>query len=189
MREGIDTSLANGYFQYLCDLIGADTLVGGKYRILLKTLHGTEFYWLNERDENRARDGEYLRVRYFYELNPSSENYEDFLDFSCSVFEMMVALAMRIESDIMLDWRPNTPDRTGEWFWLMVGNLDLLKCTDDRFDGNTLNEIHHKLDIFMERKCDKNGIGGLFPLKIGTKNQKNVEIWYQMQAYFQENFL
>ena len=186
--DGSDDWMVNGYFQFLCNLVGADTMMRGQYWHLLKVLHSTEFYWTNEYDGNRASYGEDLRVRYFNEINGQDAEYEEFLYSPCSVLEMLTALAIAIEQNIMMDWRPESPDRTPEWFWMMIENLDVMDCSDDNWSASTDAKIRHNLENFMDRNYESNGKGGLFPLRNPTKNQRNVDIWYQMQAYMLENF-
>ena len=40
----------------------------------------------------------------------------------------------------------------------------------------------------LAREYSDNGHGGLFPLKNPKKDQRKVEIWYQMTEYINENY-
>ncbi len=186
MSESTDSSFEYRYFKYLCSIVGADSPGNGQYWNMLHYLHRMEFYWIIDRDENRARDGEQLRVRFFYENNKYETDYEDILNRPCSVLEMLVALAIRIENDAMAGWEEDSPDRTSEWFWLMIRNLDILDCTDQHYSMRIEEKIRHNVDKMLERNYERNGFGGLFPLRNPAEDQRKVEIWYQMQAYFLE---
>ena len=132
-------------------------------------------------DSNRAEDGINLRYRFGYE-----NGYEDFMisacldDKSCSVLEMLVALAIRCEEHIMED--SDIGDRTGEWFWIMIENLGLRSMNDARFDRAYVDET---IDIFLNREYKRNGEGGLFIVD-AQRDLRHVEIWYQMCLYLEK---
>ena len=107
-----------------------------------------------------------------YDTRP---NWPD--DYECSVLEMMVALSIKCE-DIMGDDRFG--DRTGQWFWGMIVNLGLGSMTDDRFDELYAEDV---INIFLDRRYDPDGKGGLFRIKHCRQDLRNVEIWYQMCWY------
>ena len=50
-----------------------------------------------------------------------------------------------------------------------------------------LAEADGGLDGFINRQYEANGEGGLFPLKGVCEDQREVEIWYQMNAYLYEH--
>jgi hypothetical protein len=81
-------------------------------------------------------------------------------------------------------------DRTGKWFWLFVKNLKLrvYKPNDPNIVRmqKTNNDIIQK---FIYREYDKNGNGGIFPLEYSKRDQRTVELWYQMMSYIDENEL
>ena len=75
-----------------------------RYKILLCQLHGIIFYNLIDMDADRAEDGINLRYRFGYENGYESAMIASCLDNRpCSVLEMMVALAIKIEEQIMDD--------------------------------------------------------------------------------------
>lgn len=139
-------------------------------------LHYTEFRYSIPNDGNRAEDGVYLRYRFALE-----NGYDDifkYLDGPCRVLEMLVALANRCEEHIMDD--PDIGDRTGQWFWTMIRNLDLDSMTDENFD---IDYVEEKVSIFLDRRYASNGEGGLFILDDCRYDLRTVEIWYQMCWY------
>jgi hypothetical protein len=168
------------YFLWLCDLIegGSDY----KHREFLNYLHQKEFYPNLPNDDNRAEDGKKLREEYFYGI--LEEDYPVW-GTPCTMLEMLIALSQKIEFILSDD---DMGDRTSKWFWEMIDNLGLEKFSDN--DPNILSKTHRNnviLDIFHRRAYRRNGEGGLFPLKRHPiVDQRNVEIWYQMQSYIQE---
>lgn len=178
MMNNLARDISLDYFYWLVDLVQ-----GYKHVKLLQHMHEIPYIWVIPNDENRADDGTALRSRFLYETN--STDY-DLPEKSCSVLEMLVALSSRI-NDIMIDIEGD--DDTHRWFWMLIENLDLAKFDDISLDedGN-FDEIDIRLGIFMERTYTKSGYGGLFPLTKPKENQRNVEIWYQMSAYLEENY-
>ena len=167
----------NEYFEWMYNLV----CVGARfkrssYRKLLMRLHNTEFRYSIENDGNRAADGENLRYRFAYEQG--IHGVSRYLTGPCSVLEMMIALSIRCEEQIMDN--PEIGDRTSKWFWNMVSNLDLNKMSDSRFSRKFVDE---RLDIFLDREYDYDGKYGLFTVENCPYDLRNVEIWYQMHWY------
>jgi len=171
MREPIE----NEYFNWLCAKV-LDTSIH-IYHDLLGILHNTEFKWLMEMDKNRAEDGIELRTDFLIETD--WEKDQNWLSQPCSVLEMLIALSKRawFQTDI--------PDR--DWFWTFMTNLGLDEYR--RVPGSSVREIRDTLGIFIERKYDPNGYGGLFPLRYPSCDQRSIEIWHQFNEYLDENGL
>lgn len=170
------------YFEWLCDLAGLQEHEGRHYLILAKDLHKEMFIISIERDENRAADGVKLREDYERENGvPCAEAGP------CTVLELLIGISLRIDFELadIYDGRVHVK----RYFWELLKNLGL-----DEFDDEHYFQIdgwfHCKdiLDRFMKREYRRNGTGGLFPLKQGKGDQRKSEIWYQMQAYLQENY-
>ena len=98
----------------------------------------------------------------------------------CSVLEMMVALAIKIEEQIMDD--PDIGNRTGLWFWKMIENLGLKNMRDAVIDTDYVEKIIFR---FLDRNYQRDGSGGLFIVH-GHGDLRNVEIWYQMLWYLND---
>lgn len=175
-------NIRNLYFEWLC--LKMDVAL--EYTTLMGILFDTEFVWSIPNDDNRASDGLGLREEFIEENRPDGDIWV--IDGPCSVLEMMIALACRMDSDIM--WDPDLGDRSALWFWTMVCNLKLDRYSDDQvdLDANFGSEIRQILSVFLNREYAMNGDGGLFPLVKPEHNQRRVEIWYQMHAYIQENY-
>ena len=158
--------------------------------LLLRQLHTKEFHWTVPNDDNRAKDGCMLREK-FYQLDDGptvtyikDHGESDILEGPCSMLEMLVALADRYY-DLVIE---NDKVTVETCFWDMIKNLKLDIYTDESYvdlGGNL--PVDDILDVLLERRYDKNGVGGLFPLNKADKDQRKVEIWYQLSAYLMEN--
>lgn len=178
--KNLKEEVQSRYFQWMFDLVcGKRYAKEISFRRLLEHLHNTEFIFSIPRDENRAEDGIDLRYRFVRIIH--KRNYLDYLDGPCSVLEMMVALAIRMEESVMDD--PEYGDRTGQWFWGMVVNLGLGSMTDSRYDERYVNDI---LDRFLDQDYEPDGRGGLFTVRNTDVDLRSVEIWYQMCWYLDE---
>lgn len=168
----------NEYFNWLCDKACGDRYSDEiSYRKLLMQLHGTEFTWLLDRDENRASDGINLRRRFADDYTPV-DDADGYLTEPCSVLEMMLALAIRCEETIMDD--PAYGDRTTQWFWGMIVNLGLGPMTDVNYDKHIVTSA---LNRFLDREYEPNGRGGLFYVRNCKYDLRDVEIWVQLCWY------
>ena len=165
------------YFEWLLEQVDCPE----NYRKLMDKLYSRPFTFSIKRDENRVGDGLALRDRFADEYG--DVRYEDIPHGECSVLEVLIALACRMEDDILHD--PELGDRSPEWFWMMITNLRLDRMDDEHFDAHNVDDI---LNVFLNRTYFMNGTGGLFPLKLPKVNQRRVEIWYQMSAFIDENF-
>ena len=174
--------MTEDYFKWLCNFVTNDGyLWRASYKVLLQFLFETEFYYSVNNDENRAEDGIELRYRYVYEMDPGCATIFNHLQGRCSVLEMMIALSIKCEVHIMND--PDIGNRTGHWFWEMIDNLGLGYMTDTRFDYDEAESI---ISCFLNREYASNGSGGLFTVHTTKKDLREVEIWYQMFWYLNE---
>ena len=170
------------YFTWLYNLTSENRYSDNiSYKKLLMHLHYTEFRYLMLQDRNRAEDGMELRYRFAITHDYDREEVNEvlaILDRPCTVFEMMVALAVRCEETIMDD--PSKGDRTGYWFWKMIVNLGLGSVLDHKFDKRLVDE---KLNRFLERDYEPDGKGGLFRIRDCDRDLRTVEIWHQLCWY------
>jgi len=133
-------------------------------------------------DVNRARDGIALR-KIFYENNKkiSPEQFEEMMHDDCTWLEMILGLACKIDDQMMFDM--SMGNRTSQWFWLIIEQMEL-----DQFDNKNMDEkrVIQMLNDFGARNYKNNGKDGIFKC---SKDVRNVEIWYQMMQYFNENWV
>lgn len=173
-------SLTDEYFNWLCSKVKTPD-EDRSYRALLWNLQCTPFEYSIWRDGNREADGIELRYQFGSEKGVAESAVACLLDVvSCSVLEMMVALAIRCEQ-IM-----ETPEMEGlsaAWFWDMIASLGLLPYDDAHYDQGSVDFI---LYLFQERRYRPNGAGGLFTLKHPPKDLTKVEIWYQAMWWLDE---
>lgn len=168
----------NAYFSWLIDLIDIDE-TGRQYWFLTMTLYNKEFYWVIDRDANRAEDGKALRKKFKEDI--SFDDY-DIIEGPCSVLEMLIALAARFDGNGSIDYDDRV--NISENFWEMIVNLGLDMYDDGYFNEDEVDNI---LTIWMDRDFKYDGYGSIFPLDNPQTDQRQVEIWYQMQSYIQEN--
>lgn len=182
MRQ--EEQIQDEYFEWIIRLVTEGKYAGRKsWRKLFRLLHETEFIYILDMDANRADDGIDLRYRFAWERHLDARKVDTaFGDRSCSVLEMMAALAMRCEEHITDD--PESGNRTGKWFFEMIESLGLEDMDDEHFDKITAANI---LVRFMRREYRADGRGGLFTVDDGIHDMRDTEIWYQMMWYLNED--
>lgn len=175
--------LSNKYFDWMCQLVCSKNRSKSlPYQKLLHHLNNMDFVYILGIDGNRAEDGVDLRYRFGDEFGYIGAEVATCLDNrSCSILEMMIALAIRCEEHIMDD--PDIGNRTGQWFWNMIDNLGLASMNNVSFDSNYIDDVIQK---FVDREYGRNGEGGLFTVKHCRRDLRSVEIWYQMCWYLDE---
>lgn len=176
------TTQPDRYFEFLSDMVGERD-----HQLLLSKLHSINFYSIVANDDNRGEDGKRLRDIFLDEM----EGRPNAASFSvpkgpCTVLELLIGIAIRMENELMGNPRATTmPD----YFWMLIKNLDLYRCNDSdyfrRFDGEVIDEV---IEIFLSRRYERDGTGGLFPLRSRRQDQRAIEIWYQMMVWLMENF-
>lgn len=173
------------YYSWMYRLVFGESNRWGKtWWGLTGLLHSIEFVYELEMDANRAEDGKDLRWRFAYEngyVNEAEFLYSE--DKPCTVFEMMVALVVRIEDHIMDD--PDIGSRTSKWFWHMIESLGLSECSDDLFDVSAAEDVIFRL---LRRDYEPDGRGGLFTIENCVHDLRQVEIWYQAMWYL-DNYI
>lgn len=98
------------------------------------------------------------------------------MDLGASFLEFLVALCRRLEFETDMD--------ASSWFMELLENLDL-KQFNDRVHLNQAY-VESVLERVNWRTYSPNGGGGLFPLDNPSRDQRKVEIWYQLSAYILE---
>lgn len=178
-----DFDISMDYFNWLYSLVCDDENSRQvSYRKLLYDLYSTPFRYSIAMDSNRAADGINLRYRYGTEHRIDLRIIASCLDISeCSILEMMIALALRCEESIMSD--PDYGNRTGQWFWNMIGSLHLGSQSDDHYNAKKVMDI---IIRFLDRDYEPNGNGGLFTMENPPEDLRKIEIWYQMSWYLNE---
>ena len=153
------------------------------YCILLRCLYEREFTWVVDRDVNRAEDGCMLRKR--FEEESGIECDVEWIDWPCSVLEMLLALSIRIDDQIMYDI--SIGERVSEWFWDMVRSMGLSNLYDEAWrkrPQHCTNLAHECITRMLDREYSEDGKGGLVPCMGDISEWKEAEIWVQANRYF-----
>lgn len=149
------------------------------YYNLLQKLYDIPFYPKMDDDEHRYSDGISLRSRYAIVTNLREEEEELLLSYyDCSMLEMMVALALKIEEHIMAD--PAYGNRTGQWFWYMIRSLGLNFYHDSNYKDE---EVYNIIRKYSNGEYEPNGMGGLFYIPQIDEDLRKKSIWYQTMRY------
>ena len=177
-------AMADEYFEWLYDIVCKDRFADTiSYKKLLMHLHSTDFRWSRTLDADRAGWGIDMRYRFAQSrpLNVECYDVRKCLGGPCTVLEMMIALAVRCEEDMMDD--ESYGDRTAQWFWNMVRSLGLGAMNDRVYDPIRAEQV---IQRFLNREYEPNGNGGLFTLRHAPFDARDVDIWYQLCWYLDE---
>lgn len=177
MAEG---TLDDQYLEWLYQSIGVvrNQNPHRSFWQLANQLYRTPFIWSVHNDDNRAEDGKALRIEFVDALEfDVMEIDPGWLELDCSVLEMLIALARRaaFQSD----------EHPGDWFWKMATHLGI-RYPDSVYSEQVQREVKYNVNRFLHRKYKKNGDGGLFPLRHAQRDQRTIELWYQLSAYLLE---
>lgn len=166
------------YFQWILDVIK-----GNYYEKLLECLFSVKFNPDPESlDNNRAMDGLRLRERFFEENKGKIPMKKG----PCTFLEMLVALSIRLDNDILYESRFG--DRHLDWFWMFIDNMELTDATNEHWNPHW--------DRFVKQKCRKikgksyksDGNGGMFVVKEHPEaDLRDCDIWRQMIWWVDEN--
>lgn len=156
------------YFDWLYH----ETFPGYRWWDIMYILHGVRFTWDPniEHDSNRASDGIQLRRDYLFERGEGRETY-DFDIHEVSFFEVYVGLAKKM-AHLLDKSLPSSMD-----YILRIGPFDVRMSED---------EVVEVAERVMNRDYDFNGVGGLFPLKTAARDQRHVELIYQLNLHVLE---
>ena len=167
------------YFDWLCLKVGEGRR-RESYRELLSSLHEKIFQPKMQMDLNRGGDGLQLRVDFIGEHGPygTATNRGP-----CSMLEFLIALSKRM-SFLMYG---EDHGYTEFYFWKIITNLGLHRCTDDKWYGmNGEFFVEDAVNRVNGRIFSYDGHGGMFPLRHPDCDQRTREIWYQMQSWLME---
>ncbi len=183
----MEKTVKEEYFTWLYNQIDQRK---GSYRKLCTILHSKSFRWTVSNDDNRCRDGLDLRPA-FIEANGLDETHTEvkyFLKGDCTIFEMLVGLAQRIDYQTIDLESPAA--KTAKWFWKLIENLRLDSFRDsNQFDKASDEAIEFVIDRMLDRTYDYYGNGSLFPMKRRPpKDMRTMEIWYQLMLWLDENY-
>jgi len=163
---------------------------------LCKRLFETDFAWSVDADEIRAKDAVELRRIYSDEVGLSEGKSVREIDRiwksiggKCSVFELLLKLAMQLDSLVNEEEEGSRISYFMEVFMRNLGLDFSVSCVADNENREDREEdFREKIDRFIERKYGRDGSGGgLFPLKKTSKDQRKEPIWNQMNEWLNEH--
>lgn len=165
------------YFQWLYEQVADPDFEDEDltYWEVLKVLFSVDFAFVIRMDENRAEDGKALRRKFVDEKGLTGVS-RHWIEIGCSVLELMVGLAERLE--FVADGKSHY------WFWELMGNLGLREYSDSH--AIPYEDIEETLTKVMFRQYGPDGVGGFFPLKYPQRDQRTLELWAQLSDYVQE---
>lgn len=162
------------YLQWVSEMLGKDSMFYGD---LLEVFFSVEFVDIVPNDDNRLQEGLAIREEY---VRKTGEPYPSIG--YCSLLEVVVGISRRISEAV---YNPDQ-DTRASWFWVIVDNLGLLGYTDETMDPISREDVRGLLKNVVSRSYKKNGSGGLFPLLRPLGDQREVELWYQMDYWLAE---
>lgn len=166
------------YFTWLYGRVGSVKLRNRakSFWSLSRQLFRKEFVWFVPNDDNRAADGKLLRLEFL--TDEELEVDDEWVNMGCSMFELLIALSRRLAFE--------TDSEPRAWFWHLIQVLDLQEYNDRVWDGDSETKVEEVLDRVIFRNYEADGSGGLFPLQRPQRDQRGVELWYQLSAYLLE---
>lgn len=182
-RKGIFVNgdyLTNGYKNWIINRVSSKEIPVERYSKLLDYLFHRDFTWYVRSDENRAGDALHLRQEYEDEENIFDGS--SFHDQQVNVLEVLAALAIRCEYEIMGEPGEENPSH---WFWLYLQNLGLMEFDDDHFNYATVDFV---VGNWIHRRYNHDGFGGIFPVENCVIDQRRSELWLQMHQYLLRNY-
>lgn len=172
MNKPLDELYLNWLYEFVADPNVANP--SHTYWNLIHALYTKEYIWLIPNDDNRMEDGRFLREEFNEDLGLDNVD-PDWMDLGCSMLEMMIALSRR------LSFQGGGEPRG--WFWHLIDNLGLHISDRQRFPKSRVEEV---LDRQNWRTYHPSGAGGLFPLRHPDRDQRDVELWTQLNTYLLE---
>lgn len=174
------------YFTWLATLAFPNESFQGSYSKLLLQLYDTPYEWDRAQplDENRYVDGLNLRESFAYKMKLPEDVVHDAIVGRCSMLEMLCALGVRIDNDIMAN--PSTGyDHGYYWIQEMLGNLGLLHYENDYWDHDAVATI---ISDFYSKNFAADGLGGLFYIPGSQRDLRTMNVWEQMCYYICQNY-
>ena len=152
------------YFEWLMSLVGGISWFEGQEKVLARLLE-RRFYWVHPIDENVALHG--LALRYEY-VSGRWERETNVLNGECSMLEVMVALALRVEKRLMSPPPPGAGRRAHLYFETLISRSGL-DCP--------LEAVDSMVDLFLEDGFADCG---------NMRNGKRRTIWEQVNMIFMD---
>lgn len=175
MTQTIDNTLKEGYLRWLEPQLKDEHGSSKTYWDLIHLMFKVPFAVLVTMDENRLADGLDLRVEFAREQNFPPRHMRQLGP--CTFLEVLIGLSRRL-SFVAGGSAPG-------WAWKLMDNLTLNRLSDP------LSRTKHDkaltiIDVVTMRKYRPDGMGGFFPLAWPNEDQREIELWYQLNSYAEE---
>ena len=66
-------------------------------------------------------------------------------------------------------------------------NLGIRKFNDHVYNADIRDEVEAIIQRLLDRTYEKDGAGGLFPCNNASRDQTQINLWYQAQGYLLED--
>lgn len=174
-------SLDDRYLNWLTDQIETVKQRRGirTFDNLFEQLYDTIFVAIVSHDENRIADAKDLRDEFLSDVG-DVRGAVDWMKAPCTMLELFVILSRELAFEM--------DDPASVWFWHLIEVLDLEQFDDRKYSQSSQEAIRATLDRVIWRTYEPDGHGGLFPLRSPERDQRDVELWYQLNAYLLEQF-
>lgn len=178
--------LEDAYFEWLLRRLDPRGVPEGVVYVC-SLLHNCNFLRRVGRDYNRAVNGAALRKDFILDYGENDidpHEMEDLLMQECTWLEMLVRLCEDLDYQFDGSVLGRFYELTGNMGLDSITLLDIPKTRRlEQFDQGLVNRITSDID---NNRFDRNGRGGLFPRHATSTDQRTVEIWDQMNGYFNE---
>lgn len=182
----ISETMVDKYLGYLTDRFE----IPDTYTMLCCSLLKKPFVPVIKDDYNRVEDALTLRIDFvecysdIYDDIVPIDEYGNFEEEDVSCLEMLLYLALRLEEDLMYDYKEG--DRTIEWFFEFITNLNLDDITNENYSEKSCYYISEILDRWMNREYNDNGENGNIIITNRNCDMRNMPIWNQLQEFSRE---
>ncbi len=174
------------YFTWLETLVFPNKAFQESYSKLLTQLYKTPYEWDRTQplDENRYVDGLNLRESFAYKMKLPEDVIHDAVQGPCNMLEMLCALGVRIDNDIMANSATGY-DHGYYWIQEMMRNLGLLRYENNYWDHDAVATV---ISDFHAKNFAADGLGGLFYIPRSQRDLRTMSIWDQMCYYICRNY-
>lgn len=145
---------------------------------LFRQLNETIFVAFVPHDDNRIADAQDLRDEFL--ASEGVRGSREWMRLPCSMLELLMILSRQLAFEM--------DDPVQIWFWHLIEVLNLEHFNDREYDDYAQEAIASAIDRVIWRTYEPNGQGGLFPLRNPARDQRKIELWYQLNAYLLEQF-
>lgn len=141
-------------------------------------------------DNNRIGDALNLRSDFieWYQDEKNdiipAEEYGNFEEEGANCLEVLLYLSLRLEEDLMYDYKEG--DRTIEWFFEFINNLNLDDMTNDNFKVDSEDYISEALTKWIDGTYDADGRNGNIIITNRGGDLRNMSLWAQLQEFAKE---